>query len=157
MRTIAHQIEAMTQLWPSLRLKHSDERSALWRGYVSPTSARSYLIEVSYKTPLLAMMFTNREVQPRVKVLEPLLERHDDYEDGPIPHVYWDKADPQHPLLCLFNPENNEWGVDDLIAKTTIPWALRWLYFYEGWLAIRKWRGGGLHHRADGGKKLASV
>jgi len=31
------------------------------------------------------------------------------------------------------------------LAETTVPWAARYLYFYEGWLLTGKWSGGGRH------------
>jgi hypothetical protein len=86
-----------------------------------------------------------RDAQPRVQVLKPLLERHPDYEEGPIPHAYRNSDNPDLPYLCLFSPDLREWDVNDLIAHTTIHWAAQWLYFYEGWLVTKKWRGGGRH------------
>ena len=88
---------------------------------------------------------TLHDAQPRVQVLKPLLERHPDYEEGPIPHVYWSNDDKVEPYLCLFSPTLREWDINDLIADTTIHWAAQWLYFYEGWLVTKKWRGGGRH------------
>ena len=43
------------------------------------------------------------------------------------------------------SPSLREWDANDLIADTTIHWAAQWLYFYEGWLVTKKWRGGGRH------------
>lgn len=31
------------------------------------------------------------------------------------------------------------------LADTIVPWTMEWLYFYEIWLAIGKWCGGGVH------------
>ncbi len=91
-------------------------------------------------------------------MLDPKLESHPDYEEGPIPQVYWDDQDLEHPVLCLFSLEGQEWNLDDLVAETTIYWAARWLYFYEGWLATKMWKGGGHHpHLVQGEKSLAAV
>jgi hypothetical protein len=58
----------------------------------------------------------------------------------------------------LFSLEGREWGLDDLIAETTILWAARWLFFYEGWLATKKWKGGGRHPgRHSDGKRIEAV
>jgi hypothetical protein len=78
-------------------------------------------------------------------VIEPLLEQHGDYEQGPIPHVYWSDKYPTMPSLCLFSPSGREWSPDDLIGHTTVFWAWEWLYFYDGWLVTKKWKGGGQH------------
>jgi hypothetical protein len=61
--------------------------------------------------------------------------------------------------LCLFSPSLGEWDVNDLLAETTIFWANEWLYFYEGWLITKKWRGGGRHPSltTDGAKQLETV
>ena len=47
--------------------------------------------------------------------------------------------------LCLFDAYNREWTPSDLLAETTVPWSSRYLFFYEGWLATKSWRGGGRH------------
>ena len=36
-----------------------------------------------------------------------------------------------------------------LLAKTTVPWASRWLYYYELWLVTGKWLGGGIAHSTN--------
>jgi hypothetical protein len=38
-------------------------------------------------------------------------------------------------------------------------WAVEWLYFYEGWLITKKWRGGGRHlaPAQDGAKRIETV
>lgn len=43
--------------------------------------------------------------------------------------------------LCLHMPY--EFNHTQLISDTIILWAQEWLYFYEIWLAIGEWRGGG--------------
>jgi hypothetical protein len=158
MKLIAAQIASMKARWPNFALVGHDTRAAVWEGELSPTSARAYTVRLSYFVPIMGERFTIGQVQPRVRVLAPLLEQHQGYEQGPLPHVYWDKDDPDRPFLCLFSPEGREWSIDDLIADTTIFWASRWLFFYEGWLATKKWKGGGRHSsQGKGAKQLASV
>jgi hypothetical protein len=109
-------------------------------------------LEISRQT-LSALLHGNARPLPtsalpgeaRIQVLSPLLERHPSYEEGPIPHVYVNRADQSLPYLCLFDPFNGEWTPSDLLAETTVPWAARYLYFYEGWLLTGKWSGGGRH------------
>lgn len=156
MITIAEQIDAMRKAWPQFRVTASDQRSAVWMGDLSPFS-RTYVVRIIYRTPVMGEAFTIGRIQPRVTILNPLLERHPEFEDGPIPHVYWVKDDANHPVLCLFSPEGREWETNDLIAKTTVYWAARWLGFYEGWLAIGKWKGGGHHIQRKQGKRLETV
>ncbi len=120
---------------------------------------RRHLVRVRYRVPMLLENISLTEAQPLVQVIGPKLERHWDYEEGPIPHVYKSEIDPSLPYLCLFSPSLREWDICDLIADTTIFWANEWLYFYEGWLITKKWRGGGRHVGPviDGAKQLETV
>ncbi len=45
--------------------------------------------------------------------------------------------------LCLYNPEGDEWGPDQSIADTTVPWTSLWLFYYQDWLITGDWKGGG--------------
>lgn len=72
--------------------------------------------------------------RPHVTVIDPQLERP---RGEPLPHVF------PHDELCLYFREFD--GRTDLIAKTIVPWASEWLYFYEVWLTTGEWHGGGVH------------
>jgi hypothetical protein len=154
MKTIEQQIRAMTVQWPGFRLVgQADDGSAQWEGVLAPDK-REHLVRIRYRVPMVLENITLKDAQPRVQVVRPLLEWHLDYEEGPIPHVYASKADPDLPYLCLFSPSGREWDTADLISDTTVFWAAEWLYFYEGWLVTKKWRGGGRHiGRSTGGVK----
>jgi hypothetical protein len=152
-KSIATQAHARADRWPTLELQKLEGRRAQWVGDVTPHQRR-YRIEITYKAPLAVERFTAAQVQPRVRVLHPDLEEHSDYELGPLPHVYWTSGGP---VLCLFDPDQGEWSSDDLLAETTVPWALRWLVFYEGWLATKKWKGGGRDHDRDTGQRLGKA
>lgn len=161
--TIERQISAIAAQWPQLRIVEASGRAAVWEGPLRPEKRR-YTVRIAYCVPLSIEMFTLSEVQPRVQVLDPLLEPHDDYEEGPIPHVYWNRDDLRLPYLCLFDPFNCEWSPADLLAETTVPWTARYLYFYEGWLLTGRWLGGGRHPTeeergggADTPKSIAAV
>ena len=158
---IDDQVSAMAARWPSLALIEKDSRRAMWEGPLEPVQRR-HRIRVDHTTPLLIERFSILKVQPRVQVLTPKLEHHPEFEDGPVPHVYNNPKDVSLPFLCLFDPYNGEWSLDDVLAETTIPWATRYLYFYEGWLATGKWLGGGRHPTAEelgdvDHKRLATV
>jgi len=159
MKTIEEQIRAMEAQWPGFKLiSQADDRSAEWQGVLAPDK-REHVVRIRYRVPMVLENITLKDVQPRVQVLRPLLEWHADYEQGPIPHVYASHADPKLPYLCLFSPAGREWGTGDFISDTTVFWAAEWLYFYEGWLVTKKWRGGGQHvgRTADGVKQLETV
>lgn len=158
MQTIDQQIEAMAAQWPLFAVIEREGQRATWEGLLAPDK-REHLVRVRYRVPHLLENFRVHDMQPRVQVAAPLLERHPDYEQGPIPHVYVNDASPELPYLCLFDSAGREWSGNDLIAHTTIFWTWEWLYFYEGWLVTKKWKGGGRHNDrpAQEGKRIASV
>jgi hypothetical protein len=157
-KSIEQQIQAMAFQWPDFELTECIDQSATWEGTLAPDK-REHLVRVRYRVPMVLENISLTDAQPRVQVIGPKLERHWDYEQGPIPHVYKSEIDPSLPYLCLFSPSLREWGLDDLIADTTIFWANEWLYFYEGWLITKKWRGGGRHvgPMIDGAKQLETI
>lgn len=138
------QIAAMAERWPSFAVVAREGRSAEWEGSLTPIQKR-YRIRMNYTVPLAIEMFSIIDVQPRVQVIGPLLERHPEFDEGPVPHVYLNRQNVELPYLCLFDPFSREWSPDDLLADTTVHWASRYLYFYEGWLVTGKWLGGGRH------------
>lgn len=144
MMSIDEQIRVMADQWPGFKLVNRVDRAARWEGKLAPDK-RPHLVRVDYRVPLVIEKFDIHDVQPLVTVLNPVLEQHPDYEQGPIPHVYWRRKEPDFPYLCLFSPSLGEWSLSDPLARTTIYWANEWLYFYEGWLITKKWKGGGRH------------
>ena len=141
---INHQIAAMESHYPNLVVVKHSNRYCYWEGKIKPYR-KTFLIRIEYYLPIIPENVTCGEAQPRVQVLSPILERHSDFEEGPIPHIYENKLEPSLPFLCLFDPDAMEWTTDDLISETTIPWTERWLFNYEFWLATGFWDGGGRH------------
>jgi hypothetical protein len=102
-----------------------------WRGRVIPAAyCETYTIDLEYRRD------TRFVPRPRVIVLNPPLQLR---EGKACPHRHSD----QEP--CLYYHHGNEWHSGMLIAHTIIPWASRWLYYYEIWLATGEWMGGGIH------------
>ena len=66
-----------------------------------------------------------------------------DDPNDPIPHLYRNRRDPDHPMLCLYRPNTREWHAGCYVAGTIIPWTSEWLACYEIWLATGRWLGGG--------------
>lgn len=138
MRSIDEQIEGMARFWASeFKLIGRDAQFAMWEGVLTPAH-NSYRVRIICRVPLAIENVTRLAAQPKVQVLDPLLKRHPT-RDLPIPHVYINKDDASLPYLCLFDPSGAEWTLDDLIAKTTVPWISTYLLFYEGWLLTGKW------------------
>ncbi len=134
----------MELLYPNVPVLSQRNRSCVWSGSIRPYR-KAFQVEIGYRVPLIPENVTVAAIQPRVQIRQPVLERHSNYEEGPIPHVYWNDAEPWYPYLCLFDPDVPEWTTSDLIADTTMPWTERWLINYEFWLATGVWEGGGRH------------
>ena len=158
MKSIKDQIQAMSRQWPGFKVIDRFDRGACWEGVLAPDK-REYVVQVKYRVPLVIENISLLNAQPRVQVIRPALERHPDNEEGPLPHVYKCTGDSSVRYLCLFDPSEREWSCDDLIADTTMFWAVEWLYFYEGWLITKKWHGGGRHliPALDGAKHIETV
>ena len=81
----------------------------------------------------------------RFRLLIRRLRRRAEDPQALIPHVYSNLENPKRPLLCLYDPEMNEWHAGCVVASTIVPWTIDWLACYEGWLATGRWAGGGRH------------
>jgi hypothetical protein len=77
---------------------------------------------------------------PEVVIVDPPLRKR--HGDNYVPHVYDTDGEP---ILCLFDARAEEWDQGMSVADTIIPWAAKWLFFYELWLATGQWEGGGRH------------
>lgn len=141
--SLDQQIEAMKTAYPNLTVVRQSDRACIWFGGIRPNQ-KTFYISIYYRPPIVPETFT-AGIQPRVQLLSPILERHYDFEEGPIPHVYRNDENPLLPYLCLFDSDANEWTPEHSIAETTIPWTERWLINYEFWIATGKWAGGGRH------------
>ena len=146
-------IAAMAEKWPSLALTEQRGRRAVWEGDLTPFET-TYRLRFTYEVPLAPKRFFISQIAPRIRVLSPALERHDDYHLGPLPHVFWRGDGGDEPELCVFDPAAREWSPDDLLAETSVYWALRWLVRYEGWLATKRWEGRGRAHDRYRGKRF---
>lgn len=145
---IPEQDQLLRAAYPQFATQEISRTRGVWVGELTPRN-RSYRIRIEYELPdhLVLRGIDTYEFYPRVYVLSPELERHADFELGPIPHVWWDKTFHDQPNLCLFRPIKNEWNWSDAIADTTVPDAADWLFFYELWLVTQRWMGGGERHQ----------
>lgn len=66
-----------------------------------------------------------------------------------IPHIYETDFNNRKIKLCLYNPSKFDWSHEEWISKTIIPWCIEWLFFFELWIAIGIWCGGGDHPTSD--------
>lgn len=107
-----------------------------WIGKVKPGPfSKEYTIKVEYrigKSPLTWLM--NEELDPTTYMK--------------IPHKYGVDLELGTVQLCLYKPGHKEWMKHYSIAKTIVPWAIEWLYYYEIWQITGEWQGGGDHPTA---------
>lgn len=149
-KSIAAQINAMRHRWPNFEVRRvSPPKTAQWIGDLNGVE-RQFTISIYYGQPL----YGERQIfryMPVVRVLSPKLVLNPNAADeAPLPHVYLDDRDPELSPLCLYDPRREQWNPTMLIATTIVPWAERWLWFYELWEANGHWRGGGAHPETEG-------
>jgi hypothetical protein len=145
MKTVRQQVHTMRLRWRDFEVVHETADSVTWLGSLASVE-RTYRIMIDYGLPKNPESDELYRRLPLVRVLSPQLEpRFEALEEAPLPHVYFIDADLTLSPLCLFDVEAGEWGHDDFVALTTIPWTADWLACYEGWLATGRWFGGGRH------------
>ena len=140
--SIDAQIDAMARTWPAFRLVGRKGGWAAWRGPLRPL-LQTFVVEIQYRAPLLVEQLDVRVLQPRVQVLAPALRPRRGDAEGMLPHVYYGPDD--EVSLCMLDPDAGEWSPTDLLAETTVPWAVDWLAAYEGWRATGSWTASGRH------------
>ncbi len=132
--------------WPTLAIIDRGSYTVTWRGVLTPCQT-DYEIEIQYAAAAPPKVISLRDNVPRVRVLAPDLEPRPEAPRVPVPHVYHRE---QGMELCIFDPVKEEWSGEDLIAETTVPWTLRWLFRYEGWRVTGHWFGKGRAHGPTG-------
>lgn len=142
--TIDDQIAAMAENWPQLKLADRKGTSALWRGPLRPL-LQTFQIEIAFRTPAVIERLDNRRMQPKVKVLSPSLRTRRGDREGSLPHVYYVGPGPLDTVLCMFDPDSDEWSPFMSLAEKTVPWTIDWLTAYEGWRTTGEWTGTGKH------------
>ncbi|HRJ63288.1 hypothetical protein [Brevundimonas sp. UBA2416] len=144
-RTIETQIADMARLWPQLALAARAGNRAVWQGPLKPL-LQTFQVRIVYRVPLVVERPDVRNTQPEVTVLAPPLRRRPGDAEGALPHVYY-RSDGSV-VLCMLDPEADDWSPADSLAETTVPWIIEWLAAYEGWRATGHWTASGRHVEA---------
>ncbi len=147
-RSIGAQISRMKMLWPRFNLMKRTNTEANWVGCLRGFQ-RFYTVGVIWGVKGLD--------RPYVFLINPILTPREDSTFEDIPHLMYDSKHPERSGLCLFDPDGKEWIDHMLIADTTIPWAAKWLYFYELWHDDGKWRGGGVGAESIAGARREAL
>ena len=142
--TLDDQIARMAEAWPQFRLVGRERQAACWEGTLRPYF-QPFVVSVAYRAPLVIERVRPRVVQPRVRILYPPLRPRRRDPEGQLPHVYYLGDGDLDVMLCMFDPDVDEWSPECSLAETTIPWAADWLACYEGWRAGGRWTGTGRH------------
>ncbi len=129
------QINRMGQRWPNFRIVHCWNSEIIWQGQLRGFH-RTYEVGVLWDMKTKGI--------PYVFLIDPPLEPRDNVEWDAIPHLMYNSDNPERSGLCLYDPDGREWSNHMLIADTTLPWAMKWLFHYELWHYDGIWRGGGV-------------
>jgi len=142
--TIDQQIASMAGTWPDFAVARREGASATWRGRLKPL-LQTFTVEIAYRAPTVIELLNNRRLQPQVRILSPRLRPRRGDPEGQLPHVYYFGDGPLDVVLCMFDPDSDEWSPMMTLAETTAPWTIDWLTSYEGWRTTGEWTGGGKH------------
>jgi hypothetical protein len=131
---VLHQYSALAACPLVVGLGAQHRKGFSWDFEARPTPlSRQYKLRLKYQ----------EGKAPEVFVIEPDLV---ELANGKrLLHVYSQKPT----KLCLYLPKTGEWNSSMLISKTTVPWAILWLYYFEDWLRTGKWNGGGVHIESE--------
>lgn len=132
---VKRQLRRMQTDWPGFILAPTVNSIYQWRGRLAGFQ-REYTIGILWDSASSDL--------PYVYLLDPPLSPRAGGTFEEIPHLIFDRDNPELSGLCLFDPEGREWSPRRMIAETTLPWAAEWLYFYEFWRVDGVWRGGGV-------------
>ncbi len=130
-RSAQAQILAMKQKYPQFTFRKYGNGLVTWTGCLQPLM-QTYAVLVAWHLKMSI---------PYVSLLEPKLSPRNKGSFAEIPHLLFDRDNPENSGLCLFDPEGSEWTHANLIADTTIPWTCQWLVYYELWQLDGVWRG----------------
>ncbi|WP_375278592.1 hypothetical protein [Alteromonas australica] len=117
------------------------DRTVVWHGALRPTPvSRTYSVTVTYTLGQ----------SPKCIVTNPSLA--DLAKEKTIPHIYPNDTAFSGTQLCLYLPyisgknKISEWSPKLSLVESIIPWASTWLFYFEDWLDVGEWRGGGVEH-----------
>lgn len=142
--SIQQEIAEVQRRWPGFRVTGRCGRIACWRGILSPIQ-RPYEIRITYGLQLRIADYHLLNWIPRVEIISPNIHPYHPVTGEPLPHVYVMPTVKQYAVLCLYDPDDNEWEPGRPIAHTIVHWAAQWIACYEIWLATGRWTGGGRH------------
>jgi hypothetical protein len=116
----------------------------IWEGILRPI-CQTYRVRIVYFSRRYYDGWTLANPLVSVTVIDPPVGPDPRGTGEPPPHTYRYGHPPAFPHLCIFDPKLHEWTRDEYIVDKIVPWTIKWLFFFEDWLATGEWRGGGRH------------
>lgn len=152
--TISEQAKRVELLYPQMALVWSTWWGAYWTGELRGLEGQPpYRVGILF-TAFAPDPFELRYPGLRVKawLIDPPLQNRlvDGLELRP-PHIWPQFSD----AMCFYKPYDDGLTYDVDIAKTVIPWIIKWLASYEIWLATGTWVGPQAH--PSGGREASST
>lgn len=142
--TVQEQDRRIREVFPAFKLVLNAGWIAVWEGPLTPIMRR-YRVRVVHLRRRFFDNWTLENDYAAVQVVDPMIGLDSRSTGKWPPHIYFNKADPLYPRLCLYDPQERLWTPEEYIADTIIPWTIDWLFFFEGWLDTGTWEGGGRH------------
>jgi hypothetical protein len=142
--SVGEQDRKLRASFPELRLTLDADWIGVWEGPLKPIS-QTYRVRIRYFRRRQFGEWWLENPYISVTVLYPPLGIDPRSTGEKVPHVYRLGYRPEFPALCLYDPGQYQWNPDEYIADKIVPWAIKWLWHYELWLATGEWHGGGRH------------
>lgn len=135
--------------FPNFKLVLHGGWIGIWEGPLRPI-CQTYRVRIRYFSRRWFDGWQLANSYVSVTVLDPPVGPDPRGTGEPVPHVYRLGCPSAFPRLCVYGPAQDEWGPHECIADKIIPWILKWLLFYEDWVATGEWQGRGRHPEASG-------
>jgi hypothetical protein len=139
--SVEEQDAAIRRDFPNFKLESKAGWIGVWEGPVKP-AGKTYRVRIVYFSRRFFDGWTLENPYVSVYVVDPPVGAQ---EDKLLPHIYWNKRNPDWPTLCLYDPKEMSWTPAYSIAATIIPWTSEWLLFFEYWQITGEFRGPGRH------------
>jgi len=142
--SVREQDRKIRDSFPDFRLVLDADWVGIWEGQLKPI-CQIYRVRIVYFRRRYFDEWSLANHYVSVTVLDPPIGTDPRGTGEAAQHVYRLGYKPDFPGLCLFDPAQDQWNPDEYIADKIIPWAIKWLWHHEVWLATGEWHGGGRH------------
>jgi hypothetical protein len=142
--SVREQDARMRAEFPGFRLTLDLGFMGVWEGSLTPI-CQTYTIRITYFARVFFENYTLANPVVSIVVLDPPIGPDPRGTGEPPQHVYRWQQPPEFPLLCVYDPQTEEWTREKSIADVLMPMIIKWFFFHEDWVVDGIWRGGGRH------------